>query len=162
LPAPLLGRDLTIKADAGVMPTLRLSRDSLVGGKAPAALLDLVGGRVTLEGLEFLLDSGDRDAALAAIRTENTELTVRRCRFHGQAPRVWVDDSVIAPSRDAEATLIAASDPDGLDWRGRGNLYGRIGTYLLPVGVPGGHKAIREFARWAETASLIRESGTTA
>ena len=35
LPAQLLDRDLTIKADAGVMPTLRLARDALVGGKTP-------------------------------------------------------------------------------------------------------------------------------
>ena len=261
LPAQLPDRDLTIKADAGVMPTLRLARDALVGGKAPRALLDLAGGHVTLEGLEFVLDTGDREAGLAAVRTEDTELTVRRCRFHGQgervfrspvsalhvratasatgdrpsavtvdachfdganvgilaqgpveiqlrdctlggarpviwldngktpsavppelrlrhvslmagegpvfrfegpAPRVWVDDSVIAPAQGGEATLIAADDPDGLDWRGRGNLYGRIGVYLQPAAERPGRDPVRKFADWAETASLTRETGSTA
>jgi len=261
LPAQLLDRDLTIKADAGVMPTLRLARDALVGGKTPRALLDLVGGHVTLEGLEFVLDTGDREAALASVRSEDTELTVRRCRFHGQgertlrspvaalhvratasatgdrpsavtidachfdganvgvlaqgpveiqlrdctlggdrpvvwldngrtppgappelrlrhvslmagegpvfrfegpAPRVWVDDSVIAPAQGSEATLIAADDPDGLDWRGRGNLYGRIGVYLQPAAERPLRDPVRKFADWAETASLTRETGSTA
>ncbi len=269
LPAQLLDRDLTIKADAGATPILRLARDALVGGKTPRALFDLVGGRVTLEGLEFVLDSGDREAApepalpLAAIRTEDTELTLRRCRFHspgertarsavaalhirasvpalatadrppaviadachfdganvgvlaqgpveiqmrdctlgwaqpavwldngktpqgvppelrlrhvsliagegpvfrfeGAAPRVWVDDSAIAPAQGGEAVLIAVDDPDGLEWRGRGNLYGRIGIYLQPTGARLGRDPIRKFADWAETASLFRETGSTA
>ena len=237
LPPQLLDRDLTIKADAGVLPTLRLARNAVVGGKAPRRCFDLVGGHVTLEGLEFVLDPVDRDGPLAAIRTEDTELIVRRCLFRrqgqgrpgtprdrvaalhvrataalngdrpaavtadachfdggqvgvlahgpvdlqlrdctlgeaepavwfengegrngrrppssgfattacspatgrssasrGSAPRVWIDDSVIAPARDAEATLVAADDPDGLVWRGRGNLYGRIGIFLQPSG----------------------------
>ena len=261
LPAQLHDRDLTIKADAGVKPTLRLARDALVGGRPPRALLDLVGGHVTLEGLEFVLDTGDREAALAAVQTEDTELTVRRCRFHGQgertlhspvaalhvratpsatgdrsaavvadachfdganvgvlaqgpveiqlrdctlggarpvvwldngktppgtsaelrlrhvslmagdgpvfrfegpAPRVWVDDSVIAPAQGSEATLIAVDDPDGLDWRGRGNLYGRIGIYLQSAAERPVHDPVRKFADWAETASLTRETGSTA
>jgi serine/threonine-protein kinase len=107
--APLPDRDLTIKADAGVMPTLRLARDALAGGKAPRALLDLAGGHVTVEGVEFVIDPGDRDQApaLAAIRTEDTELTVRRCRFHGQADRIArgpitaLDIHRVAPSASA-------------------------------------------------------------
>src|SRR5262249_53567743 len=39
-------------------------------------------------------------------------------RFEGSAPRVWTDDSVFAPAQSGEAILIAAADPDGLDWRG--------------------------------------------
>jgi serine/threonine-protein kinase len=259
--AQLPVRDLTIKADAGVVPTLRLARDALVGGKSPRALLDLVGGHVTLEGLEFVLETGDREAGLAAVRIEDTELTVRRCRFHAQgertsrspvatlevhatakapgdrapavtidachfdgvsvgvlaqgpveiqlrdctlgggrplvwldngkmpssappelrlrhvsvmagegpvfrfegpAPRVWVDDSVIAPAQGTEGTLVAADDPDGLDWRGRGNLYGRIGVYLQSSAERPRHDPVRKFADWAETASLTRETGSTA
>jgi serine/threonine-protein kinase len=280
LPPQLLDRDLTLKADAGVVPTIRLARDPLVGGKTPSALLDLVGGRVTLEGLEFVVDAGELDGtgvdALAAIRTDDTELIVRRCKFHrqgptdrsppvqvaalyvrngtppaagdrspavlldachfdgdqvgvlargpvevqlrdctlgglrpavwvkggkpvpgagagpapeirlrhlsllaapgpvfrfeGLAPRVWIDDSVIAPGRDRdrdrdhdhEVTLIAADDPDALDWRGRGNLYGRIGSYLQP-GIPRPpRETIRTFADWAETPLIVRETGSAA
>jgi serine/threonine-protein kinase len=269
VPPQLIDRDLTVKADVGVVPTLRLARDPLVAGKAPSALLDLVGGRVALEGLEFLVDAGEVDdtglTSLSAIRTEDTELTLRRCRFRrqgpadrtpsirvsallvratlpaagdrspavladschidgdqvgilaqgpvelqlrdctlgalptafwlgnsktpagataeirlrhisliaaagpifrfeGPAPRVWIDDSAIAPARDAEATLVAADDPDGLDWRGRGNLYGRIGVYLQPMAAAArtGREAVREFTRWAETAALVRETGSVA
>lgn len=262
----LIDRDLTLKADAGVLPTLLLAGDAVVVAKSAGAILDLAGGRVTLEGLEFVLDADDHDGAgtLAAVRTEDTELVVRRCRFRtrddraparrvaaldvrvtvpagpdgdrppamvadachfdggqvavlahgpvdlllrdctlggadpaiwlengdgktapafppelrlrhdsliaregtvfrfeGAAPRVWIEDTVIAPARDAEATLVAADDPDGLDWRGRGNLYGRIATYLQPTGMSSGRDAVREFAGWAETAALIRETGST-
>ncbi|MEA2631619.1 MAG: eukaryotic-like serine/threonine-protein kinase, partial [Chloroflexota bacterium] len=82
-------------------------------------------------------------------------------RFEGPSPRVWIDDSAIAPARDTEAILIAADEPDNLDWRGRGNLYGRIGTYLQHSGTRPGREVVRDFARWAETASLIRETGST-
>ena len=106
LPPQWLDRDLTIKADAGVLPTLRLARNAVVGGKTPSALFDLVGGHVTIEGLEFVLDSDDHDGPLAAIRTEDTELIVRRCRFRRQgqgdrAPR----DRVIALHVRATAAL---------------------------------------------------------
>jgi serine/threonine-protein kinase len=273
LPAQLRDRDLTLKADAGVMPTLRLARDAVVGGRVPSALLDLVGGRVTIEGIDFALDTGENQAAEipAAIRSDDTELVLRRCRFHvlgdrtraarsniaalsiratvpsagdrppaviadachfdgagtglraqgpvqlqlrdctlgcarsaiwlgedtskplsempaelrlrhvsviagdgpvfrfeGRAPRVWVDDSVFAAGQgqgqDGEASLIAADLPDDLLWWGRGNLYGRLGAYLQPAGTRRGREsgAVRSFADWAETATLIRETGSTA
>jgi serine/threonine-protein kinase len=263
LPAPLVDRDITVKADAGVMPTLRLARDAALGGKGPRALLDLVGGRVTLEGLEFVFEAGDRETApsWSAIRTEDTELTLRRCRFHaagersvpgngaalsilasasaagdrppsvtadachfdgtgvgvlaqgpveiqlrdctlgrarpavwldnskagpaiaaelrlrhvsllagdgpvfrfeGPAPRVWVDDSVIAPGLHGDVTLVAADDLDRLDWRGRGNLYGRMAVYLQATGTQSGREPVRRFADWAESGPLVRETGSTA
>src|SRR5206468_3125332 len=83
-------------------------------------------------------------------------------RFEGPAPRVWVDDSAIAPARDSLATLIAADDPEGVDWRGRGNLYGRVATYLQPTGQRNGREIVRDFAHWAESATSIRETGSTA
>ena len=59
----------------------RLPRDP--GGPALPALLDLLGGRVTLEGLEFLIESGE---ATSAIRLEDAEVVVRRCAFRRPGP----------------------------------------------------------------------------
>lgn len=260
---PLVGRDATIKADAGVRPVLRLAREAPTAARSPAALLDFRGGHVTLEGLEFTLDPIDRDEPLAAIRAEDTELTVRRClfrhpggrarrgrvaaldvrattapgaggdrapavladachfdggqvgvlargpvdvqlrdctlgaaepavwfdngkattavpaelwlrhdsllagegpvfRFDGTAPRVRVEDSVVAPPRDAETTLVATDAPEALDWRGRGNLYARIGAFLRATDPRPGTAPIRDFAHWAETPSEVRETGSGA
>ena len=76
---PWKGLDVTIKAEAGVRPVIRLPHDpDAPGGPASPALLDLVGGRVTLDGLEFAIEGGD---ASAAIRAEDAELIVRRCSF---------------------------------------------------------------------------------
>ena len=78
----LVGRDLTIKADAGVRPVLRLARDFAAGLKPRPALLEIAGGHVTLEGLEFVLEPADN---MSAIRAEDAELTVRRCVFRRSA-----------------------------------------------------------------------------
>ena len=233
--ARLVRRDVTIKADAGVRPVLKLARETGTGSKAPAAILDLIGGHITLEGLEFVVEPGDREES-AAIRTEDTELTLRRClfrrsgtrsrhgraaalqlrasaaptggerpvavladachfdagpagviakgpidlqlrdctlaasevgfwfandqaavavpvalrlrhdsilagdgpvfRFEGTDPRVWIEDTVIAPAKEGEATLVATDHPDGIDWRGRFNLYSQVGVFLKPTGGP--------------------------
>ena len=78
-PGALKGLDLTIRAEAGVRPVIRLSRDpDDPSGSSPKALLDLVGGRLTLDGLEFLAEGLD---APAAIRAEDSELVIRRCAF---------------------------------------------------------------------------------
>jgi serine/threonine-protein kinase len=258
---PLVGRDLTIKADAGVRPVLRLSREALGASRSPTALLDFQGGHVTLEGLDLALDPSDRDEPLAAIRSEDTELTVRRCvfrhssghnrpgrdaalnvrtsgaavvggdrppvviadachfdgdqvgvlgngpvdvqlrdctfggtepavwldngkaanpvpsqlrlrhvsilagegpvfRFDGSAPRVGIEDSVVAPPRDTEAVLVATDSQETLDWRGRSNLYARIGVFLQSTGASSGFPPVREFGRWSETPTEVRETGT--
>ncbi|MBV8605963.1 MAG: protein kinase [Singulisphaera sp.] len=252
----LVRRDLMIKAEAGVRPVLRLARDA-VGDKAPSALFDFLGGRVTFEGLEFDLEPVDRDEPLAAIRTEDTDVIVRRClfrrqgtrarrgrlagldvrttlagerhasvfvdachfdggqvgvlasgpadleirdctfggtepavtiagdpsgtgsraelrlthdsilagegpvfRFEGIAPLVWVEDTVIAPARDAEITLVATDDPEDLDWRGRANLYARVVVFLQPTGRRPGVEAIRDWSVWKEGLAKIRETGS--
>jgi serine/threonine-protein kinase len=74
-------------------------------------------------------------------RLERTTATIR------------LDDSIVAPPRDSEATLIATDDPDRLDWLGRGNLYARIGTYLLPTRALPTWQAITEFDAWGRTRS---------
>ncbi len=75
------GRDLTIVADSGIRPVLRLARDLPSGVNARPALLDFKDSHVTLEGLEFQLETGDRVEPLSAIRVEDSELTIRRCLF---------------------------------------------------------------------------------
>jgi serine/threonine protein kinase len=82
-PGVLKGLEFTIKAEAEVRPVIRLSREP--GETAPAALLDLIGGRATLEGLDFLVDGPDTQAA---IRAEDADLMIRRCSFRraGSSP----------------------------------------------------------------------------
>jgi eukaryotic-like serine/threonine-protein kinase len=79
--APLVNSDLTIKAEAGVRPLLKFATDARLADHPPASLLNFSGGHVTLEGLEFELDTVLPDELVAAVRTENTELTVRGCSF---------------------------------------------------------------------------------
>ena len=93
---PLKGLDVTIRAEAGVRPVIRLARDiDASGGPAPTALLDLVGGRVVLDGLEFLVEGAD---APAAIRAEDSEVVVRRCSFRRAGA---------SPSRPRAAAILA-------------------------------------------------------
>lgn len=256
--AHLVDRDLTIKAAEGVHPVLQFARETATGIKAAPAMLDLVRGHVTLEGLEFDVGLGNLEDGLAVIRAEDTELTIRRCvfrkstvrgrhgrlvalqvrmhsssdrppavfieachfdggqvgilaqgpadlvlrdctlagggepsvwlenangassfpaelhlrhvslfagegpvfRFDGTAPRVWIDDSVISPTRDSEGTLVASDDPDGLEWRGRTNLYARIGTYLKPLGARAGREPIRSWSSWSDSLVAVRETGS--
>ena len=75
---PWKGLNITIKAEAGARPVIRLPQDLDAPGATSPALLDLVGGRVTLDGLEFAIEGGD---ASAAIRAEDAEVIVRRCAF---------------------------------------------------------------------------------
>ncbi|MBV8318224.1 MAG: hypothetical protein JOZ53_25045, partial [Planctomycetaceae bacterium] len=81
-------------------------------------------------------------------------------RFEGIAPRVWVEDTVIAPARDAEITLVATDDPEDLDWRGRANLYARVVVFLQPMGRRPGVEAIRDWSVWKEGLTNIRETGS--
>ena len=83
-------------------------------------------------------------------------------RFEGPAPRVWVDDSVIAPAQATRGHLVAADDPDGLDWRGRGiSTAGSGSIFSRPASDPSATPSASS-PDWAETASLVRETGSTA
>ncbi|WP_422930672.1 serine/threonine-protein kinase [Singulisphaera sp. PoT] len=83
----LVQRDLVLKADAGVHPVLTFSREPGLAGKPPPALLDFQGGHIMIEGLEFAAEPPDRGDSWASIRTEDTELTLRRCVFRWPAGR---------------------------------------------------------------------------
>ncbi len=83
-------------------------------------------------------------------------------RFDGTAPRVWIDDSVVAPARDVGATLVATDRPDLLDWRGRANLYAGIGTFLQPADDPRvDREPVHDWASWESGRAGARETGST-
>ncbi|MHC5543661.1 serine/threonine-protein kinase, partial [Singulisphaera rosea] len=82
-------------------------------------------------------------------------------RFDGVAPRVRIDDSIIAPARDVDATLLAIDNPEGLDWRGRNNLYSRIGVFLQPTTSRPGHHPVRTWESWVESSGRSRETGSS-
>ena len=48
-----------------------------------------------------------------------------------------------------------------LTWRGRSNLYSGIGVYLAYAGRDDRQEPITDFARWSETPTELRETGTT-
>ena len=260
-PAPLVNSDLTIKAEAGVRPLLKFATDARLADHPPASLLNFSGGHVTIEGLEFELDTVLPDEWVAAVRTENTELTVQGCsfrrtksgdgtnvaalhvrtihpapatverppavfvdschfdngqtsvlaegpaevlvrdcsvgpgqpsfwfdnarapspvagelrlthtrvlagpgpvfRFDGSQVRVWIDDCVIAPAGRSSTTLAMIDNPRNLTWRGRSNLYANIGAYLALSTRDQRQEQVTDYSRWRETASEVRESGTT-
>ncbi len=100
-PIRLDRRDLTIRAEAGVRPLIRFARDfAPVPAANPSSptsgLIDIRGGRVTFDGIDFLVDASSFDPALGADRTagfgsgakvfatisaEDAEVVVRRCSF---------------------------------------------------------------------------------
>ncbi len=259
-PAPLSNPDLVIKAEPGVRPLIKFADDPTTTDQKLASLLQFAGGHVTIEGLKFELDAVLPEDLVTAIRTEDTELTVRGCSFRrtssregrnvaaiqvrtarppavagdrppsvladachfdggqtgilaegaveivvrdctmgpgqpsvwfhnaranvpvfaelrlvhtsvmaGQAPvfrfdgtqgRVWVDDSVIAPVGRAQATLVMIDNPRNLTWRGRSNLYSGISVFLGYSGGDDRQEPILDFARWSESPTELRETGT--
>ncbi len=102
---PFRGLDLTIRAEAGVHPVIRLARDpDAPDDTPPTALIDLIGGRVTVDGVEFLIEGAD---ASSAIRAEDAELIVRRCTFRRVDPAPMSS----TPTRSAAIVTRAASRP---------------------------------------------------
>jgi eukaryotic-like serine/threonine-protein kinase len=82
-------------------------------------------------------------------------------RFDGTQVRVWVDDSVIAaPADRSAATLVMVDNSRNLTWRGRSNLYSGFGVYLAHAGQDDRVEQITDFARWGETPTELRETGT--
>ena len=82
-------------------------------------------------------------------------------RFDGTQTRVWVEDSVVAPAGRLPATLVMVDNSRNLLWRGRANLYSRIGVYLGISTRDDRQESINDFARWSETPTELRETGTT-
>ena len=80
-PAPLANPDLVIKAEPGVRPLIKFADDASSTDHPLSSLLQFVGGHVTIEGLKFEMDAVLPEELVTAIRTEDTELTVRGCSF---------------------------------------------------------------------------------
>ena len=81
-------------------------------------------------------------------------------KFIGSSVRVVIDDSVIAPEAGGSATVVSDDHPEGLVWRGRGNLYSMVSTFLLPNGGLSNPSKIQDPQEWAETERNARERGS--
>ncbi|MGP0066069.1 MAG: protein kinase domain-containing protein [Isosphaeraceae bacterium] len=81
-------------------------------------------------------------------------------RFEGGQVRAWVDDCVIAPAGRSPTTLAMIDEPRNLVWRGRGNLFSQIGTYLISAGKDQQRAPITNFATWEQDATEPREVGS--
>jgi eukaryotic-like serine/threonine-protein kinase len=81
-------------------------------------------------------------------------------RFDGSQVRVWLDDCVVAPAGRSPATLVMIDNVRDLIWRGRSNVYARVGVFQAFSGRAEHQAPITEFARWMETPTDRRESGS--
>ena len=86
-PAPLSNTDLVIKAEPGVRPLIKFADDASSSDQPLSSLLQFIGGHVTIEGLKFEMDAVLPEELVTAIRTEDTELTVRGCSFRRTSSR---------------------------------------------------------------------------
>jgi hypothetical protein len=84
---PLPVVDVTIKAEAGARPVVRFASDARLVDRPLPALLGVSGGRLTVDGVIFELDSDNPETQTAAIQTEETELTLRGCTFRQLSAR---------------------------------------------------------------------------
>ncbi len=83
-------------------------------------------------------------------------------RFEGTALGFASTTRLIAPVRDAEATLVSTDTPASLDWRGRSNLYSKIGTFLQPTGTRPPREPIRDWSSWENSLAEVREADLVA
>jgi serine/threonine-protein kinase len=68
--APLAKPDLTIKAESGVRPIIKLAKDAQFAEHPTSSLLHFVGGHVTIEGVEFELDAVLPDELMTAVTAD--------------------------------------------------------------------------------------------
>jgi serine/threonine-protein kinase len=102
---------VVVKAGLGLRPILRLAADSSLS-KTAAAILDLSGGQLTIEGVEFQLDSDERDSSLAAVRSLDCQLKLNRCVFRrvGTKPGRGATTGVLVRRSAANAESNAPSE----------------------------------------------------
>ena len=81
-------------------------------------------------------------------------------RCDGSQVRVWIEDSVVAPGGQSPANLVMIDNPRDLTWRGRANLYSRIGVFLGLSSDEERQEPIIDFAHWIETPTELRETGS--
>lgn len=79
-------------------------------------------------------------------------------RLVNTAARFDVEATVIATGGPSPGTLVATDAPETLDWRGRDNIYGGIGTFLQPTGAAvDAASPVRDFGRWSRGGTALRE-----
>ena len=161
------------RASAGVdrPPAVTIEASHVQGGLAgvrSSGPLDLSVRDTTFAGpdpLVWLDDAGASPPAAVDVRLRHVSVLAGASPvfwFEGAEPRVRVEDSVFASAPGAaDATLVAADRPEALDWRGRGNLYARVGAFLRSTDDPARRRAVRDPARWQDDAGLDRETGST-
>jgi serine/threonine-protein kinase len=107
------------------------------------------------------IDNSQKDALVpAVVRLRNSSVMATAgpvFEIEGSLARIQVEDCVIAAGGSSLPTLVAVDDPHHLNWRGRGNLYGRMRAYLESTPKGEGAQFINDFNRWKETATEVRE-----
>jgi hypothetical protein len=79
-------RDLIVRAAGGTHPVLRMSAGRHgFDSNTQYALIHFSGGRLTLEGLEFVVPAPVESGEVVGLALENTDLTVRRCLFRQES-----------------------------------------------------------------------------
>jgi eukaryotic-like serine/threonine-protein kinase len=122
-------------------------RDCTFGPDGPAFLFDKDAGPLASLGSELALKHVSVQVGLGPVlRSTRTTL------------RAVVDDCVFATASDRDATLIEIDEPDRLAWKGKGNLYSGIATYLRPTGSTPGRGPINGFDAWADDPRAFREA----
>jgi serine/threonine protein kinase len=138
-------------------------RNSIFQGSDPAFWLD------NPRGDSAAVASGSASPLRA--RLELSHLTILAGRdvvfqSEGIPPEIRAEDTAIGGSPDGDPSgfvLASAAEPDGLIWRGRRNLYGKVRSYLMPArGVPG--RGVQDYPAWAhpDSAADRAEFGTAA
>ena len=94
-----------MKAGPKAKPVLR-------GASGRSPILDLEGGRATIEGLEFVIEPAESDegATASGIRATDAELTLRRCTFRRPASAPALANGTAAPALDLRASGLATID----------------------------------------------------
>ncbi len=77
----LTNLDVTVTAEPGVRPVIKFAADAFLSDNPASSLFHFKGGRVRLEGLDFELDSTSSSPSVAAIKSDDVELSIRACVF---------------------------------------------------------------------------------
>ena len=99
--------------------------------------------------------------------TAEFQVSVRYCsiqtaaspifRFSRSRVRMELEKSVIGPVGSEPTVLVATDESANLNWSGRENLYGKVASFLLPLGTAKRGTPIVTFADWIDATNGIRE-----
>jgi serine/threonine-protein kinase len=135
---------------AGMGPVDIHLRDCTFGGADPAIWTQPASGQASADASIELRHVSLMAADGAVFRFEKTRAHVR------------IDDSVVASMTETDVTLVSIEDPAFLDWYGRGNLYGKVTTFLQPERKDLVDNPIQFFDQWVDDGRSSRESADSA